>query len=49
MPAIASHVIQRHWAFYWHLGDFRAMYDLDENRQQFYGGKLTLPEYRQIA
>jgi len=49
MPAIAKSVIQNHAAFYWHLGDFRAMYDVDEDMQDRYSGKLTFAEYRQIA
>jgi len=31
MPAIAADVMQRHPAFYWHLGDFRATYTFDED------------------
>lgn len=31
MPAIASGVLQEHPAFYWHLGDFRAIYTFDED------------------
>ncbi|HYM77982.1 MAG TPA: hypothetical protein VE377_18550 [Candidatus Dormibacteraeota bacterium] len=49
MPAIAKSVLQNHAAFYWHLGDFRAMYDVDEDMQHIYGGTLTFGEYRQIA
>ena len=49
MPAIAKSVIQNQAAFYWHLGDFRAMYGVDEDMQRLYTGKLTLPEYQQIA
>jgi hypothetical protein len=49
MPAIAKGVMQNHAAFYWHLGDFRAMYDVDEDIKQLYGDKLSLAEYRQIA
>jgi len=49
MPAIAQSVIQNQARFYWHLGDFRAMYDVDEDIQQRYGDKLNLAEYRQIA
>jgi hypothetical protein len=29
MPAIAAGVHQDQAAFYWHLGDFRAIYDFD--------------------
>jgi len=49
MPAIAKSVVQKHAAFYWHLGDFRAMYDVDEDMQRAYGSKLPMPEYLQIA
>ena len=49
MPTIAKSVLQHHAEFYWHLGDFRALYDVDEDLQQRYGDKLTLDEYRQIA
>jgi len=49
MPAIAKSVLQNHAVFYWHLGDFRAMYDMDEDMQHVYGKKLPLDEYRQIA
>jgi 3',5'-cyclic AMP phosphodiesterase CpdA len=31
MPAIASGVLRSGAAFYWHLGDFRAIYDFDED------------------
>jgi hypothetical protein len=31
MPAIAREVLQSGAAFYWHLGDFRAIYDFDED------------------
>ncbi|HEY3827474.1 MAG TPA: hypothetical protein VGL82_23135 [Bryobacteraceae bacterium] len=31
MPAIASGVLQNGASFYWHLGDFRAIYDFDED------------------
>ena len=49
MPAIAKSVVQSHAAFYWHLGDFRAMYDVDEDMQRVYGTKIPMPEYLQIA
>jgi len=49
MPAIAQSVKAEHPAFYWHLGDFRAMYDVDEDLQRRYSDKLSLTEYRQIA
>jgi hypothetical protein len=31
MPAIASSVLKNGAGFYWHLGDFRAIYDFDED------------------
>src|ERR1700740_2627462 len=31
MPAIASAVLRSGASFYWHLGDFRAIYDFDED------------------
>jgi hypothetical protein len=31
MPAIASSVLHSRAKFYWHLGDFRAIYDFDED------------------
>ena len=31
MPAIADSVQQTAAQFYWHLGDFRAIYDFDED------------------
>ncbi len=34
MPAIAAAVHHDQAAFYWHLGDFRAIYDFDQDYQQ---------------
>jgi hypothetical protein len=31
MPAIAEKVRAEHAAFYWHLGDYRAIYDFDQD------------------
>ncbi len=31
MPAIASQVLASGATFYWHLGDFRAIYKIDED------------------
>ena len=31
MPAIAASVLKSGAQFYWHLGDFRAIYDFDED------------------
>ena len=33
MPAIAAHVKEKGASFYWHLGDFRKIYDFDEDMQ----------------
>jgi len=49
MPAIAKSVLENHAAFYWHLGDFQAMYDVDKDMKRLYGDKLSLAEYKQIA
>jgi hypothetical protein len=34
VPAIAAGAIKNHAAFYWHLGDLRAIYAVDEDYQQ---------------
>jgi len=34
MPAIAKGVLENHAAFYWHLGDFRAIYIVDQDYLQ---------------
>jgi hypothetical protein len=34
MPAIAAGVLHDQAAFYWHLGDFRAIYDFDQDYKQ---------------
>jgi hypothetical protein len=34
MPAIAQHVLADNAFFYWHLGDFRAIYKIDEDYAQ---------------
>jgi hypothetical protein len=52
MPAIAQGVRQRGALFYWHLGDLRAIYDVDEDiRQQpeHLLKPLTKPEYLDMA
>ena len=45
MPAIAQSVHDHHARFYWHMGDFRAMYGVDEDIQKRYDGKLPMDEY----
>ncbi len=51
MPAIASKVKAEKDAFYWHLGDFRAMYAPDEDLQSMQpaGKHLEKKEYIPIA
>jgi hypothetical protein len=49
MPAIAQSVLDHHARFYWHMGDFRAMYGVDEDIQKRYDGKLPMDEYLRIA
>jgi hypothetical protein len=46
MPAIASSVLEHKVDFYWHLGDFRKMSDIDEDVAIRFGGQLTLHDYR---
>jgi hypothetical protein len=53
MPAIARRVIEAGPAFYWHLGDFRAIYTFDEDiqgeRQHAGLPPLTISEYESLA
>src|SRR5271155_2497607 len=52
MPAIAAGVKQTGAAFYWHLGDFRAIYDFDEDMQhqpEHREKPLTIAAYLQTA
>ncbi|HSY58290.1 MAG TPA: metallophosphoesterase [Terriglobales bacterium] len=52
MPAIATGVRQTGAAFYWHLGDFRAIYDFDEDMQhqpEHREKPLTIAAYLQTA
>lgn len=50
MPAIARSVRSRQAAFYWHLGDFRKIYDFDEDIQQQHLRKpLTIYSYLAVA
>ncbi len=37
MPAIAKSVVANHAAFYWHLGDYRAIYTFDQDYAQLHG------------
>jgi Calcineurin-like phosphoesterase len=52
MPAIAAAVGKSGASFYWHLGDFRKMSEIDEDIQQqpeHLKNPLTIPEYRRLA
>ena len=49
MPAIARSALAHHVDFYWHLGDFRKMTDVDEDMRQQYQGSLSLTDYRRDA
>lgn len=45
MPAIAQDVRRSNAAFYWHLGDFRAIYDFDEDYRQAAGANVNISRY----
>jgi hypothetical protein len=52
MPAIAAGVIQSGASFYWHLGDFRAIYDFDEDMQhqpEHLARRLNIIDYEETA
>jgi hypothetical protein len=49
MPGIAKSVLAHEVEFYWHLGDFRVGYDVDEDMLQQSGGKLSIAEYHKTA
>jgi hypothetical protein len=49
MPAIAKSALEHKVEFYWHLGDFRLGYAIDEDMQNQAGGQLTLSEYQKKA
>jgi len=53
MPAIATHVRAEGDAFYWHLGDFRAIYKQDEDfvsmEPATFTPPLSLAEYDEVA
>lgn len=49
MPAIAQKVRADKAAFYWHLGDFRALYDFDQDMLAARHGKLTVLDYQNQA
>ncbi len=47
MPAIASGVKANNGAFYWHLGDFRALYKVDEDME--HGSKIPFTVSNYLA
>ncbi len=52
MPAIAASVHHDQAAFYWHLGDFRAIYDFDQDLKQIAtagGASLRIIDYENRA
>jgi hypothetical protein len=49
MPAIAELAHSDNAAFYWHLGDFRAFYDFDQDLLATKHGKLSVAEYERSA
>jgi hypothetical protein len=51
MPTIAADVLKHHPAFYWHLGDFRATFNFDEDithQPERIAKPLTISEYFDI-
>lgn len=52
MPAIAAGVIRSGASFYWHLGDYRAIYNFDEDMQhqlEHLAAPLDIIDYEQTA
>ena len=52
MPAIAAGALQHKVVFYWHLGDFRAIYNFDEDMQhepEHRAKPMTISEYETLA
>jgi hypothetical protein len=54
MPAIAAGVLKSGASFYWHLGDFRAIFDFDEDlvppaKLNLNGRHVTISDYLQRA
>lgn len=49
MPAIAAGAGADGAAFYWHLGDLRAIYDFDQDMVQAAKGHLTISDYEKKA
>jgi calcineurin-like phosphoesterase family protein len=52
MPAIATGVMHHGASLYWHLGDFRALYNFDEDIQhepEHLARPLSISDYEQVA
>ncbi|HLY16648.1 MAG TPA: hypothetical protein VKR61_05465 [Bryobacteraceae bacterium] len=49
MPAVASGVLKSGASFYWHLGDFRAIYDFDEDMAPPAALRLSTPHLNIIS
>jgi len=49
MPAIARNVLKHKVEFYWHLGDFRKMSDIDDDMAIRYGNELSIDDYDRDA
>ncbi len=51
LPAIAAKVKAENDIFYWHLGDFRAIYEIDQDLQSMLpgGSQLSLADYQKLA
>ncbi|MFI5347332.1 MAG: hypothetical protein ACHQ51_13240 [Elusimicrobiota bacterium] len=49
MPAIARGAKKDGAAFYWHLGDFRAIYDFDQDMRAAHGGAMLISQYQSQA
>lgn len=49
MPAIAAGALADHAAFYWHLGDFRALYKFDEDMLREAKTPFTISSYQSAA
>jgi calcineurin-like phosphoesterase family protein len=49
MPAIAAGAHHDQAAFYWHLGDFRAIYDFDQDYKQLVSSPPTISDYEKNA
>ncbi|MGP8141259.1 MAG: hypothetical protein ACLQBU_05250, partial [Terriglobales bacterium] len=49
MPAIAAGAHHDQAAFYWHLGDFRAIYDFDQDYKQLSATPPLISDYEANA